>query len=66
MIIDEKKGRGIAKELGIKIIGILGVMIRAKQIGVIDQLKLLIEKLEKVDFRMSEKLKAQILELVGE
>jgi predicted nucleic acid-binding protein len=36
LIIDEKKGRGIAKKLGIKITGILGVMIRAKEIGVIN------------------------------
>jgi predicted nucleic acid-binding protein len=66
LIIDEKKGRGIAKKLGIKITGILGVMIRAKEIGVINRVKPLIEKLEKVDFRMSERLKNQILERVGE
>ena len=66
LIIDEKKGRGIAKKLGIKITGILGVMIRAKEIGVINRIKPLIEKLEKVDFRMSERLKNQILERVGE
>ncbi|WP_282780787.1 DUF3368 domain-containing protein [Phaeodactylibacter xiamenensis] len=45
LIIDEKKGRGIAKKLGIKITGILGVMIRAKEIGVINRVKPLIEKL---------------------
>jgi predicted nucleic acid-binding protein len=66
LIIDEKKGRRIAKKLGIKITGILGVMIRAKEIGVINRVKPLIEKLEKVDFRMSERLKKQILERVGE
>ncbi len=66
LIIDEKKGRGIAKKLGIKITGILGVMIKAKETGVIDRVKPLIEKLERVDFRMSAKLKAQILERVGE
>ena len=66
LIIDEKKGRGIAKKLGIKITGILGVMIRAKEIGAINRVKPLIEKLEKVDFRMSERLKNQILERVGE
>jgi predicted nucleic acid-binding protein len=66
LIIDEKKGRGIAKKLGIRITGILGVMIRAKEIGVINRVKPLIEKLEKVDFRMSERLKNQILERVGE
>ena len=66
LIIDEKKGRVIAKKLGIRITGILGVMIRAKEIGLINRIKPLIEKLEKVDFRMSERLKNQILERVGE
>ena len=66
LIIDEKKGRGIAKKLGIKIIGILGVMIKAKETGLVDQIKPLIQKLEKVDFRISAKLKTQILEKVGE
>ncbi|MCI4648816.1 hypothetical protein [Phaeodactylibacter sp.] len=42
LIIDEKKGRGIAKKLGIKITGILGVMIRAKEIGVINRVKPLV------------------------
>jgi predicted nucleic acid-binding protein len=66
LIIDEKKGRGIAKKLGIKITGILGVMIRAKETGVVEKIKPLIDKLEKVDFRMSARLKSQILERVGE
>jgi predicted nucleic acid-binding protein len=66
LIIDEKKGRGIAKKLGIKITGILGVMIKAKETGLVDQIKPLIQKLEKVDFRISAKLKTQILEKVGE
>jgi len=66
LIVDEKKGRGIAKKLGIKITGILGVMIRAKETGVVEKIKPLIDKLEKVDFRMSARLKSQILERVGE
>lgn len=66
MIIDEKKGRGIARNLGIKISGILGVIVRAKETGHIDRVKPLVEKLEKVDFRISARLKSQILVRVGE
>lgn len=66
LIIDEKKGRGIAKKLGIKISGILGVMVKAKETGAVDRIKPLIEKLEKVDFKMSSGLKSQILERVTE
>ena len=36
MIIDEKKGRRIVQELGLKIIGTLGVILQAKERGLID------------------------------
>ncbi|MCB9035723.1 MAG: DUF3368 domain-containing protein [Lewinellaceae bacterium] len=64
--IDEKKGRNVAKKMGIKITGILGVIIKAKEIGLIKKITPLIEKLEKVDFRISKTLKEKILRRVGE
>ena len=66
LILDERKGREIAKKLGLKIVGILGVLVKAKELGVIEFLKPLLIKLEAADFRMSEKLKAMVLERVGE
>lgn len=61
LIIDEKKGRRIARELGLKIIGTLGVILRAKEMGLIDSIENLLEKLENADFRISPNLKAKIL-----
>jgi len=61
LIIDEKKGRRIAQELGIKIIGTLGVILRAKERGLINSIENLLEKLESAEFRISENLKANIL-----
>ncbi|MCB0476464.1 MAG: DUF3368 domain-containing protein [Flavobacteriaceae bacterium] len=66
LVIDEKKGRNVAKKMGIKITGILGVIIKAKEIGLIKKITPLIEKLEKVDFRISKTLKEKILRRVGE
>lgn len=66
LIIDEHKGRSIAKRMGVKITGILGIMVKGKRQGVIPAVKPLILKLESVNFRISQKLKAQVLELVGE
>ncbi len=62
LIIDEKKGRRIAQELEIKIIGTLGVILRAKNEGLVDSMTDLLEKLEQADFRISTNLKAKILE----
>lgn len=62
LIIDEKKGRRIAQELKIKITGTLGVILRAKEKGLIDSIEDLLEKLDKAEFRISPNLKAKILE----
>jgi len=44
LIIDEIKGRNVAKEMGISVIGSLGVLIAAKNKGHIQSVKHLIEK----------------------
>jgi len=66
LVIDEKKGRRVAKKMGIKITGILGVAVKAKEIGLIEKVGPIIEKMEKVDFRISASLKEKILKRVGE
>lgn len=62
LIIDEKKGRRIAQELGLKIIGTLGVILQAKERGLVNSVGDLLAKLENADFRISQSLKAKILE----
>lgn len=66
LIIDERKGRAVAKRMGIKITGILGLLIKAKELGKIENVKPFLEKLENVNFRVSPKLKVQILKKVNE
>lgn len=62
LIIDERKGRIIAQDLGIKIIGTIGILIKAEEAGIITNLSEIIEKLEQTDFRLSPKLKHQLLD----
>jgi len=61
LIIDERKGRRIAKELGINLIGTIGIILRANQLGIIKNLKETIELIEEVGFRISPLLKEQLL-----
>ncbi|MBK9488243.1 MAG: DUF3368 domain-containing protein [Haliscomenobacter sp.] len=45
LIIDELKGRTIAEEMGIKIVGLLGTLLKAKELGYISELKPKLEQL---------------------
>ncbi len=66
LIIDERKGRQIAENLGIKIIGLLGILVLAKQKNIISLLKPLILDLVNVGFHLNEKLLNRVLQSVGE
>jgi len=67
LIVDEKKGRKTAEEYGLKIIGILGVLVEGKRKGYIAELKPILDKLKnEVGFRMSERLYKGILKAVNE
>ena len=62
LLIDEKKGRKVASDLNLKILGTLGVFIRAKENQLISSIAPEIEKLRSVEFRMSDQLINQILD----
>ncbi len=67
LIIDEKRGRKIAKDYGIPITGLLGIIVEAKEVGYINSVKPLLDQLiYDIGFRVSPKLYLKIMELVGE
>lgn len=66
IILDERKGRKVAKRLGIKVIGTLGIIIKAKEGGIINSGKEVLNKLEKHGFWLSSQMKKSILERLGE
>lgn len=67
VIMDEKIGRSVAQKYDIKTIGLLGILIRAKEIGVVKSLKPIIDELmNKAGFWISGDLYAEILRKVKE
>ena len=66
LIIDEAKGRRVAKELGVQVTGSLGTVIAAKEKGIIESVKPIIDKIKKTNFRISDDLLNKILHLVNE
>ena len=61
IIMDENKGRSVAKRLGLKVTGTIGVLIKAKEKGLIGAGKDILAKLEKHGFWLSERLKKQLI-----
>ena len=66
LLIDERKGRLIAQNMGIKVIGTLGVLLQAKRAGLIEQIKPLLDTLVNANIRISEPLYRSILEQADE
>lgn len=67
LLLDDKSARLIAANLGLNIIGIIGILIWAKKEGVIVQLSKELENLrKKANFRMSEDLIKRALQEVDE
>lgn len=66
LISDDKQARTAAKRLGVTVIGTVGVLVRAKQNGVVSAVKPILDKLELNNFFISRALREEALKLVGE
>ena len=66
ILIDERLGRLHAKNAGLKVTGIIGVLVKAKSEGLIESLKPLLNDLTEKGVWISEKLKKDILKKIGE
>ncbi len=67
LVIDELKGRIVAREYGLRIIGILGVLINAKKRGLIPNVKTYMDQLiDVVGFHVGKSLYRRVLRSVGE
>ena len=66
LVIDARAGRAEAKNFGIHITGIIGILIKAKQKGVIVTIKPYLSKLRLTNFKMAPVLYKRALELAEE
>ena len=66
IIIDEYMGRRFAKMLGLNVVGTLGILLRAKEMGLIQQIKPLMDLLIKHRRHIDRKLYEKILRLADE
>ena len=67
LLIDETVGRAVATREGVAIIGLVGVLVTAKRIGLLGTVGPLLQRLEhEAGFRLSQSLKTEALRAVGE
>ncbi len=66
IILDDKKARRVGQQIGLKVIGTVGVLLRAKRMGVISIVQPLLDALQQAGFRMTEALYEEALRVAGE
>ena len=66
LILDDWKARILAERLGLTVTGTLGVIIRAKNSGIIPSIKPYLDKIRETNFRISEELEQIALKEANE
>lgn len=66
VLIDERRGRAAAQRLGLRVQGTLGILLRAKRIGLIESVEPLIRRLLDADFWISADVIRRTLAAAGE
>jgi predicted nucleic acid-binding protein len=66
LLIDDLKARKLAKKLNLKFTGSLGVINKAKQLGIIEAIRPIIDKLLLTNFRISRSIVDELLKLNNE
>jgi predicted nucleic acid-binding protein len=66
LLIDERRGRSVAKGRGVPVIGTGGVLLFAKRQGRIERVLPALSRLAEAGYRLSPALRREIVELAGE
>ena len=66
LITDDKQARAVAKQIGVEVIGTVGILINAKRAGLLNELRPMLDELERNEFFISKKLRNEALSIVGE
>ena len=66
VLIDGRESRQYAKKLGLRVAGTVGILLKAKRMRVISNVKEEIEKLKSTGFKVSKEVEREILKLAGE
>ena len=67
LLIDEKEGRSVARQAGLRVRGTLGILIRAKEAGEVASVRTEIRALKtRAGFFVAAELEAEVVRIAGE
>jgi uncharacterized protein len=66
LILDDLAARKTAQRLGIKVAGVIGILLEAKRVGLVSHIKDLLDHMMSLDFRISKAVYDDALELANE
>ncbi len=67
VLLDEQTGREAAKYMGLQVMGVVGILVRAKKFGYVDQVRPLLDALRReAGFFLSDPVYYHALDLAGE
>ena len=66
LVLDDALARRVAKTLGLRFTGTLGLLLDAKRAGLVTAVAPLLDQLDALRFRLAPQTRAAVLELAGE
>ncbi len=66
VLVDEKRGRAVAEGLGLHVLGTLGLLVRARDVGIVDRVRPLAEALLQGGYHLARPLVEHTLAAIGE
>lgn len=67
LLVDERRGHQVAMQMGLKTIGVLGILLQAKTSGFVPQLRPLLDALERdAQFWIAPPVRQRVLQIAGE
>ena len=66
LLIDERRGRQIARARGVPVVGLAGVLLAAKRSGLLPSVASTLADLSREGYRLSDALVSEVLRLAGE
>lgn len=66
VLIDERRGRRAASDAGLPVIGTVGLLVRARQLGLIGPVRAILDQLRLAGYHLADDLTARALSALGE